>query len=394
MKKWLLPIGVCVLGILIICFTTDREAVTKVERPDYRGDNYTEELLMVEANGEHPIAVDVMAKEIPANELPLAFDETFDEVCRMIKGKNPSLDEVREDLNFTNHPGRFGMKADYSLKDYSIISAWGSVSNQNLSSPFSTEIHVSLRYKKMLQEYDIPVTVLPPALSEQEKLVQSVQKELQEQGGEADLILPNMVDGKKVSFYRETGTRRNLLLCLIVGTVAFWYEQKFILPQKKRDKREELLKADYAEIVSKLSLLVGSGMSTRNALIKMSQDYTKRQKTSANQDARRPAYEELGVMVRRIESGVSEAQAYRDYGRVCKLHSYMRLGELLGQSVRKGNTELLDQLRDEATDAFEERKAYALRAGEKASTKLVLPMIMMLAIVFIIIIVPAFMTMG
>ncbi len=43
--------------------------------------------------------------------------------------------------------------------------------------------------------------------------------------------------------------------------------------------------------------------------------------------------------------------------------------------------------------AFEERKARAKRLGEEAGTKLLLPMFLMLAVVLIIVIVPAFLTM-
>ena len=50
-------------------------------------------------------------------------------------------------------------------------------------------------------------------------------------------------------------------------------------------------------------------------------------------------------------------------------------------------------LKTEAIQAQEERKAHAKRAGEEAGTKLLLPMFLMLAVVLIIVIVPAFLTM-
>ena len=49
-------------------------------------------------------------------------------------------------------------------------------------------------------------------------------------------------------------------------------------------------------------------------------------------------------------------------------------------------------LRLEGIHAFEERKALAKRLGEEAGTKLLLPMFFMLAVVMIIIIVPAFLS--
>lgn len=49
-------------------------------------------------------------------------------------------------------------------------------------------------------------------------------------------------------------------------------------------------------------------------------------------------------------------------------------------------------LQTEAAQSFEERKARAKRLGEEAGTKLLVPMFFMLAVVLVIVIVPAFMS--
>ena len=49
-------------------------------------------------------------------------------------------------------------------------------------------------------------------------------------------------------------------------------------------------------------------------------------------------------------------------------------------------------LDDDVADAFEERKNLAKKQGEEAGTKLLLPMFMLLAIVMVIVVVPAFMS--
>ena len=65
----------------------------------------------------------------------------------------------------------------------------------------------------------------------------------------------------------------------------------------------------------------------------------------------------------------------------------------LSQNLRKGTKGLSELLKLESIQAFEERKARAKRLGEEAGTKLLLPMFLMLAVVLIIVIVPAFLTM-
>lgn len=72
---------------------------------------------------------------------------------------------------------------------------------------------------------------------------------------------------------------------------------------------------------------------------------------------------------------------------------YTRFMSILIQSIKNGNKELKNILTMEVQDALYERKQRAKKLGEEAATKLVLPLMMMLSVVMIIIMVPAFMGM-
>ena len=61
-------------------------------------------------------------------------------------------------------------------------------------------------------------------------------------------------------------------------------------------------------------------------------------------------------------------------------------------NLRKGNSELFNQLEEESNKAFEERLAAVRKKGEEAGTKLLMPMILMLIIVMVVIMIPAYMT--
>ena len=75
-----------------------------------------------------------------------------------------------------------------------------------------------------------------------------------------------------------------------------------------------------------------------------------------------------------------------------RVKAYRKLAALLTQNLRKGSKGLSELLRTEADQAFEERKAAAKKRGEEAGTKLLLPMFMMLSMVLLIVIVPAFLS--
>ena len=106
----------------------------------------------------------------------------------------------------------------------------------------------------------------------------------------------------------------------------------------------------------------------------------------------RYVYEEMRRTCHEMESGITEAESYERFGRRCGVQIYIRLGALLSQNLRKGNRGLTELLRLESVQAFEERKARAKRLGEEAGTRLLLPMFLMLAVVLVIVIVPAFLS--
>jgi argininosuccinate lyase len=93
-----------------------------------------------------------------------------------------------------------------------------------------------------------------------------------------------------------------------------------------------------------------------------------------------------------MKQGIAEKQAYHNFGKHCGLQAYRKLASLLEQNLEKGTSGLSVRLFEEMRQAFEERKSFAIRKGEEATTKLLLPMFLMLAIVLVICIVPAVMS--
>lgn len=93
-----------------------------------------------------------------------------------------------------------------------------------------------------------------------------------------------------------------------------------------------------------------------------------------------------------MKNKAAESECYEEYGIRCGLSVYRRFGTLLSQNLRKGSKGLSELLKRETGEMFEERKKQARKLGEEAGTKLMIPLFMMLAVVFIIVIVPAFFT--
>lgn len=153
--------------------------------------------------------------------------------------------------------------------------------------------------------------------------------------------------------------------------------------KKLQKKREEELLVDYPEIVNKFILLLGAGLTMKGALGRMLR--------GRREDEMRYAYRELKYIYHEMNNGITEAAAFEEMGNRIRMIPYMRFGALVSQNLKKGSAELIPLLELEAAEAFSQRKENAKRRGEEASTKLLLPMMMMLGIVMALIIIPAFM---
>ena len=179
-----------------------------------------------------------------------------------------------------------------------------------------------------------------------------------------------------------------VLLLVVVLCVYIVYRKHEKVRQEKRIRTETLLR-QYPGMISKFTMLLSAGTTVRGAWEKIVQNYVEHKEALGIQ----LVYEEMAMTLREMQGGISEAEAYERFGKRCGNSTYMKFGMLLSLNLRKGSKGLSDMMRMEAIQAFENRKSTAKRLGEEAGTKLLMPMVGMLAVVFIMVMVPAFLSM-
>ena len=244
--------------------------------------------------------------------------------------------------------------------------------------------------------YRIYVSIVPRALSRYESLLLQLQQAItaEDEGslGENMLSLPTEIDGQRI-YYSEHEDRSYLLLPLlgVIAAMAIYMRQGQARRTEKK-QREALLMLDYSELVSKLMVYIGAGLTVRNALETISQHFDALIARGIKED--RPLYQELRTMVIQFRRNMPESEIYLSFGRRVNLKPYTKLVSLIEQNRMNGARNLRAMLELEMEDAFEQRKTTARRLGEEAGTKLLLPLFIMLGIVMIIVIVPAMSALG
>ena len=212
---------------------------------------------------------------------------------------------------------------------------------------------------------------------QRQKELREIIEEYNQQKQDPDYYyLPDQWDGQKL-IWQKSGDQTGSLLASLAFFAAFVVMLK---------KAKQLL-MDYPSLIMKFTLLIQAGMTARKVFQKMSADYMRnRSKTG------RYAYEAITIMCHEMDSGVAEMEAYRRFGERCGQMKYKTFSTILIQNLQKGSHRMADLLEKEALEAWDERKRKARVLGETAATKLLVPMVMMLAVVMAIIMIPAFLS--
>ena len=148
--------------------------------------------------------------------------------------------------------------------------------------------------------------------------------------------------------------------------------------------------AAYPQLITKLTLYTGAGMSLRGAWERLATEYRLKAEVSGKREA---VGEEVILLAGELKNGTSEARAYEAFGRRIGLKPYLRCASLLVSQLQKGSGGLRKGLENEVQLAWEMQREQVAKKGEEAQTKMLFPMMGMLFLVMAVVMIPAFFSM-
>lgn len=359
-----------------------------VARNGYTDGEKEVELIAHWEDAEEQLAIQVAEEQLTDGEAQMLYEEFVARLPTLILGENPSLQEVTQDLQLEEGYDGYPFTVEWSSSRGDFLSGSGKV----YPTEEGTEgviLTVTIAYGDMEWTTDINVTIVSPSLDEDELRKQRLQELLeaseQETREEAEWRLPTEWQGSAIAWTQKVDDYSRLVMVagIVVAVLLFFCSDRDL--QQEVEQRRMQMKGDYPDIVYKLLLYMGAGMTMRGAFRKIAEEYeaVREQNTKA-------VYEEILYMVHELESGVSESTAYVNWGKRIGVQEYIRLGTLLTQNLKRGNATLLLRLREEVDRASVERLQIGKKRAEEAVTKLLVPMVMMLAVVMVMVMMPAF----
>lgn len=181
-------------------------------------------------------------------------------------------------------------------------------------------------------------------------------------------------------FYGFSAEPTAFVVGLMFSGLSYYYFGT--LTKKKILKRSEEMLHDFSEVVSQLALLTNAGLILREAW----------QEVAYAGDT--VIFKEMQAAVVEMNNGVAEVDAIYNFGTRCIIPEIKKFTSTIIQGLTKGNSELVMMLQEQSKEVWQLKKQIVRREGEKAASKLLIPICVMFIGVLIMIIVPIFTNLG
>ncbi|MDO4489133.1 MAG: type II secretion system F family protein [Eubacteriales bacterium] len=389
-REQLLCILVGFFFALILFLKQDRGTVTELKRPGYGEEAKVYELIVKDENGrDTEVSLTVSGMAYSEERLREIYPEIAGMIPELIKGENESLSHVTRPLNLIFGTEMYpGISIKYKSGDPTVLGSDGKIGELTDYDEHPLYLSVTLSNGGYEETYDFPVTVIRDDGAASPK---SFMERISDMAGEIDTltisddtyILPIELDGQRLRFKYKTDLSPLIMIALGVAAAVMLMLKPREDEKKRKKERENELLLDYSELVSKLLIYIGAGLTIRNAFERI-----------GGEGDGRALYEEINILNRNLSNAIPEGEAYMQFARSCGPRCYIRLASILEQNRKTGDSSVIAALELEMEEAFEQRKNTAKRLGEEAGTKLLLPLMISLVTVMVIVVIPAIMKMN
>ena len=355
------------------------------------GEGDKEVPLILNLDGEkREYTLHIREKEISDDEKDKLLKALFTDLEAIIAGDNPSLNDVSLDLRFPGSIKGYPFSLSYQPEDTGLVRIDGSlgpdVSAMEPGNSRKTKLLVKAVYGDLTQTHTYTLNLKTKAAPDRTGLEKALEElEVREAGGRGntELILPAYLEGVSVKRADEgiPFPGLSLLLLAILALIVLRH-----ISVKERVKRnQEEAESDFPLIVHLFALLMGAGLSFPSSLARINHYYRSGRLTNGQ----RKAFNRLITLEDRLRDGIGIQEALRNWASAFSFSGYRRLAVILSQCLSKGRQEAVSMMEKEEEQAFRETIEKARSRGEEARTKLLFPMIVLLAATMILIMFPA-----
>ena len=374
------------LTILLLYKNNEDTSEANVLIREENGKNQSIKLVAESEYGEENIEIDLLSRTYSENEIKGMKDDFLDKLKLIILSGNSSFEEIKDDLAFPEAVEGYPFTVGYRVRPRGIIDSSGALINDiNEETPIELEIIYSLddfEEKEMIEGI-----VLPRLMSDKEEFSKELRKYLDGENennrNSKNLILPSQINGVNIKWSKKKSSKIPAIIVLTVVSAGFVLFKDKLLSGENEKKRREMIILEYPDFAVKYALLNEAGLTHRQIVDRLGSEFEKKKKSN-------PIYEEIHKVSIDVKGGLPLTDALESMSKNCGVREITYFVGLINRNIKKGGREVSVELRKAANESSSEKREKIRRKAETAGTRLLIPMVLLLIIVFALIMIPAF----
>lgn len=350
----------------------------ELERPVYGSEDQTE-IFVVRAEGEEANVRVRIPRQEPTRE---QCERRLEDAELFLEEYVHELGEIHGDVQL---PVRHGdVEIRYMLEDQRSVGEdgwirWGQGGDWT--------VQASLTCGEYSRSCDLRMHV---DLTEQYPFIEQVKGRLdQAEMTQTSLILPDTIyaDGivRHISWYTQDEKKEAGLWILLLWSIPICLIPlgRYEIRQKRKEK-EKRIQFVYPNVLQKLTIFLGAGLSLQAAW----------ERVVISGNKKEPLIEEMERTRIQMRHGMSPQEALRQFGERLHSQELRHLTSMLCRNLRRGDEFLLDHLKEMNHEAWESHKKRVRIQSAEAETKFLIPMFIMLIVILLIVLTPALLTLN
>lgn len=387
----------CILCLIAAGISYSKEKEERITTISRKEDGIVQhkELMVKVGNKEYPLELEVNAKENTQTQKLELLEKAKEKIENgsAFLGKNPNVNEISKQLNFPE----FLMEGRVSCQWKSSPEGWIDDDGRMLypkekEESFTSQkvvLFVQLECEQVRTLAQKELTIIPFTDLNQREMQEQLQRLYTSNElihpTEKEINLPESLQGKSIQWIQKKEKKSGYLLLLgLFASIAI------IVTQKRKIKKEIRLRADKYQrqlpcFIQEMAVFLGAGLSVKGSFEKVAE-------AMMGQKGQEFLGIQIKEMLNRIKEGENELKAYQDFAEQVALTEYRRFIALIIQNIRKGTYQMSEMLNLMAREAYAEQLRQVRTQGEKVSTRLLVPMTILLCLVLVMVITPAIIT--
>ena len=375
-----------VLTILLIAKDKNTQEVNDFLIRDEDGKTKNIKLIAQSDLGEKQIDIEVLPRTYSSEEIESFKVGFLKEIKTLILSDNQNFNSINTSLYFPERIEGYPFDIDYRVRPRGYISSSGELMGDVEE---ATEIEIEITY--YLDDFEekeyIEGTIIPFEKSDDELFFSKLKKYLEDKNenerNDKNIDLPESLDGINISWSQKKNNKVPSVIALtIIIALIFLFKDKLTFGEDEKKRREKII-AEYPDFAIKYALLNEAGLTHRQVMERLGSEYKKNKKDN-------PLYEEVYKASVAVKGGISLTEALEKMASDCNVREITFFVGRINRNIKKGGRDFAKEIREAANETGSEKREKIRRKAETAGTRLLIPMVFLLIIVFALIMIPAF----